>query len=55
MIQYRTLCIDEITRELFSDFIRHQIVTKCWRRENAEWIIKDALLSMIGAKRNMKY
>lgn len=42
MIQYRTLCIDEITRELFSDFIRHQIVTKCWRRENAEWIIKDA-------------
>lgn len=27
---------------MFQDFIRHQVVTKCWRRENDEWIIKDA-------------
>lgn len=42
MIQYRNLYIDEICRELFKDFIRHQVVTKCWRRENGEWIMKDA-------------
>lgn len=41
-IQYRMLCADEICRELFNGFIRHQVVTKCWRRENGEWIIKDA-------------
>lgn len=41
-IQYRGLCEDEIRRELFNGFIRHQVVTKCWRRENGEWIIKDA-------------
>ncbi|MDO4557270.1 MAG: GNAT family N-acetyltransferase [Lachnospiraceae bacterium] len=42
MIKYRTLHAEEINRELFKDFIRHQIVTKCWRRENDKWIIKDA-------------
>lgn len=41
MIQYRKLCEDEIRRELFQDFIRHQKVTKCWRKENGSWIIKD--------------
>lgn len=42
MIEYRTLGTDEICRELFHGFIRHQNVTKCWRRENGEWLIKDA-------------
>ncbi|NBJ94647.1 GNAT family N-acetyltransferase [Parablautia muri] len=42
MIQYKTLCADEICPELFQHFIRHQTVTKCWRRENGQWIIKDA-------------
>ncbi len=41
MIQYRNLCADEICRELFQDFIRHQVVTKCWRKENGKWIIKN--------------
>lgn len=41
MIQYRSLGADEICCELFKDFIRHQQVTKCWRRENGGWIIKD--------------
>lgn len=40
-IQYRKLYADEIKRELFQNFIRHQNVTKCWRRENGTWIIKD--------------
>ena len=42
MIQYRELCKNEICRELFNGFVRHQEVTKCWRRENGEWVIKDA-------------
>lgn len=41
-IQYRELCLDEICMELFGDFIRHQVVTKCRRRENGRWIVKDA-------------
>lgn len=41
MIQYRALLADEINRELFQNFIRHQNVTKCLRKENGEWVIKD--------------
>ncbi len=41
MIQYRNICADELGRELFNKFIRHQEVTKCWRKENNEWIIKE--------------
>ena len=41
MIQYRTLCDEEICMELFQDFVRHQVVTKCLRLENNEWIVKD--------------
>lgn len=39
MIQYRTLSKDELCRKLFKDFIRHQVVTKCRRKENNEWVI----------------
>lgn len=42
MIQYRNLTEDEICPKLFLHFIRHQVVTKCWRKENGKWIIKDA-------------
>lgn len=42
MIQYRILHADEIDRTLFHDFIRRQNVTKCWRKENGAWAIKDA-------------
>lgn len=41
MIQYRNLHTDELCRDLFKDFIRHQKVTKCWRRENGEWVIRN--------------
>lgn len=41
-IQYRKLQADEICKDLFHAFIRHQIVTKCWRKENETWVIKDA-------------
>ena len=42
MIQYKNLSIEEINPTLFAGFIRRQTVTKCWRKENGEWIIKDA-------------
>lgn len=40
-LQYRDLTADELGRELFGGFIRHQIVTKCWRRDNGKWVIRD--------------
>lgn len=42
MLEYRNLSSDEISLELFKDFIRHQEVTKCWRKEEGEWVIKEA-------------
>ena len=41
MMQDRNLRADELNRGLFSNFIRHQVVTKCWRKENGEWKIKE--------------
>lgn len=41
MIEYRRLCEEEMNRELFRNFIRHQNVTDCWRKENGKWIIKS--------------
>lgn len=41
-MEYRTLSEKEISVELFKDFIRRQEVTKCWRKENNEWVIRDA-------------
>ena len=41
MILYRNLTSDELCLELFRHFIRRQVVTKCWRRENDTWLIKD--------------
>lgn len=40
-IQYRQLGTEDLCRELFSGFIRHQNVTKCRRKENGSWVIKD--------------
>ena len=42
MIEYQTLKETEIDRKLFSDFIRRQVVTKCLRKENGKWAVKDA-------------
>ncbi len=41
MIQYRELSEKEIDRDLFRPFIRHQEVTKCWRKVEGEWVIRD--------------
>lgn len=41
MVQYRTLRENELCRELFRGFIRHQVVAKCWRREKGKWVIRE--------------
>jgi len=41
MTQYRILSPGEISRELFGGFRRRQVVTKCWRRENGVWVVRD--------------
>lgn len=41
MIEYRNLREEEICRKLFTKFIRHQIVTDCWRKENDKWVIRS--------------
>lgn len=42
MIEYRIIKLDELNRKLFGSFIRHQVVTKCYRKEDGKWTIKDA-------------
>lgn len=41
-VQYRALTEEEICLELFGQFIRRQEVSKCWRREQGAWVVKDA-------------
>jgi ribosomal protein S18 acetylase RimI-like enzyme len=40
-ISYKLLAKSEINLALFSNFDRYQEVTKCWRKENGEWMLKD--------------
>lgn len=40
-VKYRVLTSGELCRGLFSNFVRHQTVTKCWRREAGRWVIRD--------------
>lgn len=40
-MEYRELEENEIDRELFVHFIRHQNVTKCWRKIDGQWCIRD--------------
>lgn len=41
MIQYRMLTPAELTPELFAHFKRHQTVTRCWRKIEGRWVLKD--------------
>ncbi len=40
-ILYRPLAYEELHTALFCHFVRHQRVTKCWRREGENWVIRD--------------
>ena len=39
-IEYRNLQEEDISRELFGQFVRRQEVVDCWRRVDGEWVIK---------------
>lgn len=41
LITYKMVSENEITRELFADFIRRQVVTDCWRKMDGKWCIKS--------------
>lgn len=40
MTTYRALTENEICRDLFRSFMRRQIVTDCWRRDNGKWAVR---------------
>lgn len=40
-IRYKEFNVAEIDITLFTSFNRYQEVTKCWRKENGEWKLKD--------------
>lgn len=40
-IRYRPLTLGEVVPALFEGFTRRQEVTRCWRRENGSWLLKD--------------
>lgn len=42
MLEYRKISYNEINKELFAYFVRRQVVTKCYRKIDGEWVIKDA-------------
>ena len=41
MVEYRKLHLEKLNRELFSAFQRRQEVTKCWRKVDGNWVVKD--------------
>ena len=41
MIRYQSLSPDQIHLALFAHFNRHQDVTKCWRKVDGKWVVKD--------------
>ena len=40
-MEYRKVALEEIDRQLFRAFVRRQDVTKCWRKEGGDWVIRD--------------
>jgi len=40
-MEYRALSAGEIGAGLFDGFERRQVVTRCWRSERGEWVIRD--------------
>lgn len=40
-VQYRNLLAGELSPALFDGFIRRQVVTRCRRKENGIWVLRD--------------
>jgi hypothetical protein len=45
IVSYRELEIDEIDIPLFAYFNRYQDVSRCWRKENGECILKEVVFT----------
>lgn len=41
MTEYRSICQQELDRALFAGFVRRQEVTRCWRKVDGAWVIRD--------------
>ncbi len=41
MICYRKIKPEELDLNLFNSFMRRQIVNKCWRKVDGEWVVKE--------------
>lgn len=41
MLYYREIKSEELNIDLFANFVRRQIVTKCWRKRDGQWTIED--------------
>lgn len=41
MIEYRMIRPEKLSKELFGEFVRHQNVTKCWRKVEGRWQVMD--------------
>lgn len=41
MLIFREIAANELDVGIFDDFIRHQVVTRCWRKIDGEWVIQD--------------
>ena len=40
-VSYQILSRTQITKALFRSFDRHQVVTKCWIKEERGWVLED--------------
>ena len=45
MMEYRKLTEKEIDPSMLNAFIRTQPVTRCWRKENGKWLIRDVVFT----------
>ena len=55
MTEYRELKAYEISQELFKQFNRYQKVTRCWRKENSVWVLKDISFEENWTAENIRY
>lgn len=39
-LRFRDLQTEDLHENLLEPFVRHQQVTKCWRKENGSWVLK---------------
>ena len=53
-MKYRKLNYEELNIDLFDNFNRHQEVTKCWRKEDGKWVIKDISFIDDWRKKNIQ-